>query len=80
MKPIRTPGEFMNAEQCKADAKLREAAEELLEALILLMDAINPHSHPNKTWSVNEANIGSKTMPDDQVIIKALQAIKKATE
>lgn len=72
-----------NFDETLANAKLIAAAPELLEALFELMNSINPHSHPSKRWTTeicHKYHIGSKTMPNDESIIKAIAAIKKATE
>lgn len=71
-------------EENKANAKLIASAPDLLEALISLMNDIRPTTYPNRKWedemmNQNGEKIGSISMPQDESLIKALNAIKKAT-
>ena len=65
------------------------AAPELLEALVGLINGINPQDacrgkykdfYPENPEIAKEAYVGAKSMPADEQILKALEAIEKATK
>lgn len=63
--------------------KIQQHGPELLDALIHLVDSINPHSFPKRSWDLDittKFHIGSKTIPDDKSIIKAIAAIRNCVK
>ena len=67
--------ETLPEQEIAANAKLIAAAPELLEAVKEVMDAVRP-----ETVELDNRRVGSKGIPSDEAICKALEAIKKATE
>lgn len=70
----------------EANAKLIAATPELLEALKNLINGINPQDacrgkfYTKYGGDKDKAYVGSKSTPSDEQILKAIEAIKKATE
>lgn len=62
-------------------ARVVDLHDELVEALETLLNAIEPADYPVKDWKKLDTKklkrIGSKTMPTDEAVIKALRVMAK---
>ncbi len=77
------------SQNADANSKLIAAAPELLEALVGLINSINPEDacrgkykdfQPENPEIAKKAYVGAKSTPADEQILKALEAIEKATK
>jgi hypothetical protein len=71
--------------EMEANIILMASSKKLLESLLSLIESINPKdvcrgkfSHLNTKYA-NDIYVGAKTMPSDEAIFKAIEAIREAT-